>query len=65
MLEEQRSHDADIADVGGAAIGGVQTPPGKTTESGAAKSAVAGGAIGASESAKESVYNSLHVCSIS
>lgn len=53
VLEEQRSHDADIADVGGAAIGGVQTPPGKTTESGAAKSAVAGGAIGASESAKE------------
>ncbi|KAG2745869.1 hypothetical protein P692DRAFT_201933618 [Suillus brevipes Sb2] len=48
VLEEQRSHDADIADVGGAAIGGVQTPPGKTTESGATKSAVAGGAIGAS-----------------
>lgn len=67
-LEEQRSQDAEMAGVGGAAIGGAQTrdqPPGKTTESGAAKIAAAGSAIGVSESAKAGVYNSLDVCSTS
>lgn len=56
VLEEQRSHDAETVGVGGAAIAVAQArdqPPGKTTESGAAKTAVAGGAIGAGESAKE------------
>jgi hypothetical protein len=45
-----------MAGVGGAAIGAAQIPdqpPGKTTESKVAKTAVAGGTIGAGESAKE------------
>jgi outer membrane lipoprotein SlyB len=68
VLEEQCSQDAEIAGVGGAAIGGAQTrdhPPGKTTESGAVKTAVAGSAIGSSEPVKAGVYNSLDVCSTS
>lgn len=56
VLEEHRSPDAETAGIGGAAIGAVQIcdhPPGKTAESKAADTAVVGGAIGASESAKE------------
>ncbi|KAG2344822.1 hypothetical protein BDR05DRAFT_961225, partial [Suillus weaverae] len=56
VLEGQRSHDAETVGVGGAAIGATQIraqPSCKTTENKAAKSAVAGGAVGASESMKE------------
>ncbi|KAG2143702.1 hypothetical protein DEU56DRAFT_792096 [Suillus clintonianus] len=54
--EGERSHDAEIAGAGGAATGAAHIrdkPSDETPESKAAQTAVAGGAVGASELAKE------------